>query len=633
VSTDSSVGVLNQEQRCFDGPGMNWNVEFVSATPISLHPIRVMLQGTYAYVVESTYPDPTSQLTVISMSDPAHPEVKGSCGGFHFIYDLFVQGNYAYLPDFYATEQIPSRLYQVDISNPSHPSTAAYASVSGNARAVACQGSSAFVAGFSGGLSYLTIGTPGLTYHSQMYTNEIANEIFIQGNYAYIADYGFDSSSDYLTVVDISNPSSLHIEGAAKLAAGNNHIPVGVWVQGNYAYVADRVGLQIYNVSNPAHPTTVRRYGDDRGCYFVEVSGKYAYLIVDYGIEILNISTPSTPRLVGHYGITDVSGLTVRDDLIFAASWDGGLQVLRFTGQDEGWPNPPQTPVGPSNGERHVAYEFVTNATDPHGDQVFYQWSWGDGSVSAWDGPYDSGETVTGTNAWNEPGNWSIQVHAKNNLGRIGDWSEPHTMTILNKPPTTPRAPSGPSEGVIITAYEFSTNATDPDNDTLKYGWDWDNDGYVEEWSSSIPSGDLLTISHYWVRPGSYVIRVKASDPYNAMTNWSDPFIITISGPALEIGDVRGGVGVSAQIRNIGNLDAEHINYTFRFHNGIILFPPGRTSSGSSTGIQAGEDTKVKTSVFGLGPLYVIVEAEIPCTPPVVKTVAAFIFGPFVVVR
>jgi hypothetical protein len=87
-------------------------------------------------------------------------------------------------------------------------------------------------------------------------------------------------------------------------------------------------------------------------------------------------------------------------------------------------PETPDKPDGPKTGQPHKDYTFTTSTTDPDGDQVYYQWSWGDGSTSEWYGPYDSGETVSVTYSWNEASNYGIKVKTKDIYGAETDWSE-----------------------------------------------------------------------------------------------------------------------------------------------------------------------------------------------------------------
>jgi hypothetical protein len=96
-------------------------------------------------------------------------------------------------------------------------------------------------------------------------------------------------------------------------------------------------------------------------------------------------------------------------------------------------PATPQQPQGPSEGVIGVAYTFSTSTTDPEGDQVFYKWSWGDGTFSEWLGPYESGVTVTTGHTWDAVGLYNISVKAKDSLMESG-WSDPKTVHIVDGP-------------------------------------------------------------------------------------------------------------------------------------------------------------------------------------------------------
>ncbi len=81
-----------------------------------------------------------------------------------------------------------------------------------------------------------------------------------------------------------------------------------------------------------------------------------------------------------------------------------------------------------------------------------------------------------------------------------------------NTPPNIPSTPSGPSVGAVGSTYWFSTSAIDPDNDQIRYGWDWNGDGTVDEWSGYFNSGQTCSMSHSWTSAGTYQIKVKAQD-------------------------------------------------------------------------------------------------------------------------
>jgi hypothetical protein len=97
-------------------------------------------------------------------------------------------------------------------------------------------------------------------------------------------------------------------------------------------------------------------------------------------------------------------------------------------------PDMPTKPSGPTTGVNNVDYTFSTMSQDPDQEDLYYQFNWGDGTVSDWYGPYASGQTIEATYAWPEAGIYDITVRAKDVVGGQSLWSEPLTITIVEGP-------------------------------------------------------------------------------------------------------------------------------------------------------------------------------------------------------
>jgi hypothetical protein len=118
------------------------------------------------------------------------------------------------------------------------------------------------------------------------------------------------------------------------------------------------------------------------------------------------------------------------------------------------------------------------------------------------------------------------------------DKNAPHTTTLAigyawaqperNVPPATPNRPSGPTSGKVGEKYTYTTSAVDQDGDKIKYGWDWDGDQIVDEWTKLYDSGATIEITHSWDEEGTYEIRVKAKDEHGSESNWSEPLTVSI---------------------------------------------------------------------------------------------------------
>jgi hypothetical protein len=97
-----------------------------------------------------------------------------------------------------------------------------------------------------------------------------------------------------------------------------------------------------------------------------------------------------------------------------------------------------------------------------------------------------------------------------------------------NDPPSIPSQPTGPSSGSVGIGYIFSTSSTEPNGDLIQYGWDWDNDGTVDDWTGLFPSGQIVQTINSWDSVGKYNIKVKAKDQFGTESEWSDLLSVTI---------------------------------------------------------------------------------------------------------
>ncbi len=89
-------------------------------------------------------------------------------------------------------------------------------------------------------------------------------------------------------------------------------------------------------------------------------------------------------------------------------------------------PNAPTAPtiIGKIKGKVEKSYDYLFRSTSPIGNDVFYQIDWGDGSITDWLGPYDSGESITMTHSWEKKGTYTIKARAKDIDNLWGPWGE-----------------------------------------------------------------------------------------------------------------------------------------------------------------------------------------------------------------
>lgn len=85
---------------------------------------------------------------------------------------------------------------------------------------------------------------------------------------------------------------------------------------------------------------------------------------------------------------------------------------------------PPNTPqiTGPTSGIPGTEYKYTFVTTDPDGDDVYYYIEWGDDQIEEWIGPYESDESVTIGNVWEEQDTYTIRVKAKDIFDEESAW-------------------------------------------------------------------------------------------------------------------------------------------------------------------------------------------------------------------
>ncbi len=99
---------------------------------------------------------------------------------------------------------------------------------------------------------------------------------------------------------------------------------------------------------------------------------------------------------------------------------------------------------------------------------------------------------------------------------------------LENIRPNKPSKPVGPTRGLPMTGYNFTTSSSDPDGELVYFTWDWGN-GCIDYKLGPYDNDKPCTLDYGgWVFWGIYNIKVKAVDAYGGESDWSDPLKITI---------------------------------------------------------------------------------------------------------
>lgn len=103
--------------------------------------------------------------------------------------------------------------------------------------------------------------------------------------------------------------------------------------------------------------------------------------------------------------------------------------------------------------------------------------------------------------------------------GGIDSWKDEGLPTIPNFPPEKPNI-IGPSSGEPNIEYNFTISSDDPECDNIIFCINWsDNTNIIE--IGTYESGENITISHIWNETGTYIIKIKSIDCFQAESEWS----------------------------------------------------------------------------------------------------------------
>lgn len=243
-------------------------------------------------------------------------------------------------------------------------------------------------------------------------------------------------------------------------------------------------------------------------------------------------------------------------------------------------PNIPSKPVGPTSVTEGIPYTYQTSTIDPDGDNIKYGFDFhNDGVVLPhhWTSFFPSGITCSVNVIFYGTGIRYIRVKAEDVHGAQSDFSPPLTVVVhgSNNPPKIPNKPLGPNVGNITEPLTFLTNTTDPDGDDIKYGWDWNGNGTIDEWSDFMASGSYDIRSHVYTSAGTYHVRVIAEDEHGARSAFSLSKIIVVKDnnppnkPSMPTGPIYGRIGITYSYTSLAiDPEGDNLEYLFDWGDG-----------------------------------------------------------------
>lgn len=174
--------------------------------------IKVDAAGDYAYVVR----DDTGgvwDFTIIDVSDPSNPTLKGNLSLNGTPTNIEISGNYAYV----TSTDNSAELQVIDITDETNPSVEDTLDLAGTTDAMG---------------------------------------VYVLGTTAYVVKVGSNSDDEFF-IIDASDPNNLSITGSASIG-NNNNGGTEVFVSGDYAYIAspdNAKEVKVVDISDPANPS------------------------------------------------------------------------------------------------------------------------------------------------------------------------------------------------------------------------------------------------------------------------------------------------------------------------------------------------------------------------------------------
>ncbi len=191
-----------------------------------------------------------------------------------------------------------------------------------------------------------------------------------------------------------------------------------------------------------------------------------------------------------------------------------------------------------------------------------------DGYIKSWQWDFGNGETGDGETTkhiYHEADNYTVTLTVTDDKGAT-DTDAINVIIIpgANIPPKKPVV-TGPLSGHMDIPYEYTANATDLDNDTISYIFNWGDQNINKTEFLSINKSTTQT--HIWSVAGRYIVSVEVTDNQT----YSQPTELTVMIDALDVDDIG----------YITDDDGDEIYDTFHDYSEEIITDLGQDVNGN----------------------------------------------------
>jgi len=341
----------------------------------------------------------------------------------------------------------------------------------------------------------------------------VAIDVFVSGDYAYVADNSYG-----LTVINITNPTN----PGPTFNEDTTEWARDIYVSGDYAYVANYIsGLAVFNVSDPTNPGSPINEDTTGVSWGIYVSGDYAYIADGIsGLAVIDISDPTNPGIPVYEDTSgDARDVYVSGNYAYVADSGSGLAIIDISD-----PTNPGAPVySDTNGQSWGVYIS--------GNYAYIADAWQGLAIIDISDPTNPGSPV-----YEPMSDTAFDVCVSGNYAYVAAWDS--GLAVINiSDPKNPRPPvyedtSGDASGVYVSGnYAYVADyiyglavieISEPINPEIPI--------YEDTAQNAIAvdiSGDFAYIADY----GSGLAVINISDP----TNPGTPIYEATTGDAIDI--------------------------------------------------------------------------------------------------
>lgn len=255
--------------------------------------------------------------------------------------------------------------------------------------------------------------------------------------------------------------------------------------------------------------------------YEVGITDEKGYLsisVVDGSVTIQGTEDPPSPPGGGGGGYVP------------PPAGDGGDQNQTTEGN-----NPPETPIKPSGStfiEMGIDYTYSSTTFDIDGDQIRFQFDWGDNTYSDWSEFVAANTTISMSHSWNNISTYEVRIVAQDENSTNSSWSQSLEVTVSQ---------AGSEDEEPIIDVEVTNNETTNQTIVFDASGSYDLDGAIISYHWDFGDGTTgtgISLAHNYENPGTYTVILTVTD--NNGEEYSKTMIVNVGSQATDQSEEKG---------------------------------------------------------------------------------------------